>query len=135
MPYTIAGPMRPGSSPYLRLWARPQIRISFFPISGQSSMPASMCNTSAYIKSFRKIPRSVLFIATILAGYAVAQVATGTPPFGSFGGGPFDTVNLGNLNVHFGIPVVNKAGRGMPFSYVLSYDSSVWFPLGVSGNQ
>src|SRR5436309_6010879 len=83
----------------------------------------------------RNIPRSVLFIATILAGYAVAQVATGTPPFGSFGGGPFDTVNLGNLNVHFGIPVVNKAGRGMPFSYVLSYDSSVWFPLGVSGNQ
>ena len=62
----------------------------------------------------RNIPRSVLFIATILAGYAVAQVATGTPPFGSFGGGPFDTVNLGNLNVHFGIPVVNKAGRGMP---------------------
>jgi RHS repeat-associated protein len=53
---------------------------------------------------------------------------TGTPPFGSFGGGPFDTVNLGNLNVHFSIPVVNKAGRGMPFTYALSYDSSVWVP-------
>ncbi|MGA7630598.1 MAG: hypothetical protein WCB11_07510, partial [Terriglobales bacterium] len=53
----------------------------------------------------------------IIAGTGVlsGQVATGTPPFGSFGGGPFDTVNLGNLNVHFAIPVLNKAGRGLPF--------------------
>jgi hypothetical protein len=53
-------------------------------------------------------------------------VTTGTPPLGSFGGGPFDTVNLGNLNVHFSIPIVSKAGRGMPFTYLLSYDSSIW---------
>jgi RHS repeat-associated protein len=58
---------------------------------------------------------------------------TGTPPFGSFGGGPFDTINLGNLNVHFSIPVVNKAGRGMPFTYALSYDSSVWAPVTNNG--
>jgi len=59
-----------------------------------------------------------------------AQPATGLPPFGSFSGGTFDTVNNGNLNVHFQIPIVNKAGRGTPFAYTLTYDSSVWYPTG-----
>ncbi len=62
------------------------------------------------------------------------QVATGTPQFGSFGGGPFDAVNLGNLNVHFAVPVVHKAGRGMDFTYDLSYDSSIWSPVVGSGS-
>jgi RHS repeat-associated protein len=44
-------------------------------------------------------------------------------------------VNLGNLNVHFSIPVLHKAGRGTSFAYDLSYDSSVWYPVGVSGSQ
>lgn len=66
-------------------------------------------------------------------GVSSGQVATGTPPFGSFGGGPFDTVNLGNLNVHFAIPVLNKAGRGLPFAYDLTYDSSIWTPVTSSG--
>ena len=65
-------------------------------------------------------------IAVLWGAIAGAQVVTGTPPFGSFGGGPFDTVNLGNLNVHFSIPVLRKAGRGMPFTYDISYDSSIW---------
>jgi len=74
------------------------------------------------------------FIILILGtGIASGQVATGAPPFGSFGGGPFDTVNLGNLNVHFSVPILYKAGRGMPFSYTLAYDSSVWSPVSVSG--
>ncbi len=42
--------------------------------------------------------------------------------------GPFDTVNNANLNVHFEIPIVNNAGRGMPFYYRLGYDSSIWYP-------
>src|SRR5579863_6361182 len=63
----------------------------------------------------------------------IAQVATGTPTFNSFGGGPFDTVNLGNLNVYFNIPIVNKAGRGMPFIYNLAYNNSVWSPVIVNG--
>jgi hypothetical protein len=42
--------------------------------------------------------------AMLATGIVPAQVAIGTPPFGSFGGGPFDTVNLGNLDVHFVIP-------------------------------
>ena len=61
---------------------------------------------------------------------AYGQVATGIKPFNTYGGGPFDTVNLGNLNVHFDVPVVSKAGRGMSFTYALGYDSSVWYPVG-----
>ena len=77
----------------------------------------------------------VVYVLTVGIAVAAAQLATGTPRFGSFGGGPFDTVNLGNLNVHFDIPVMSKAGRGLPFTYTLSYDSAVWYPVGVSGNQ
>jgi len=58
-----------------------------------------------------------------------AQVATGVPAFGTYGGGPFDTINLGNLNVHFAIPILQKAGRGMPFGYALNYDNSIWTPI------
>src|SRR5713101_5798975 len=76
---------------------------------------------------------SLFTIFVVLTGFSAAQVATGTPPFGSFGGGPFDVVNLGNLNVHFAVPILHKAGRGMPFAYDLSYDSSVWSPKNSSG--
>ncbi len=60
--------------------------------------------------------------------------ATGTPPFGSFSGGP-DIINLADLNVYLQIPVFHKAGRGLNFSYDLAYDSSVWYPVGSSGHQ
>lgn len=69
---------------------------------------------------------SMLAVVPALLG----QPATGLPPFGSFSGGPFDVVNNGNLNVHFEIPMVNKAGRGLPFTYKLVYDSAVWCPSG-----
>jgi RHS repeat-associated protein len=75
----------------------------------------------------------LLFIVLLLALPTLAQSpATGTPPFGSFGGGP-DVINLANLNAHWAIPVINKPGRGMNFSYVLSYDSSVWSKLSSNG--
>src|SRR6266568_9688036 len=61
-----------------------------------------------------------------------AQVTTGTPPFGSFGGGP-DVINLANLNAHITIPVLHKAGRGTNFTYDLSFDSSVWYPVTSGG--
>src|ERR1700735_4287945 len=63
-----------------------------------------------------------------------AQVQTGTPPFGSYGGGP-DIINLGNLNAHLTVPIVQKAGRGTNFTYYLNLDSSVWYPVGSSGSQ
>ena len=80
----------------------------------------------------------VMPILLALAQLSFAQVktlkvSTGTPPFSSMGGGPFDAVNLGNLNVHFSIPVLHKAGRGIPFTYDLTYDNSVWAPVTSSG--
>jgi RHS repeat-associated protein len=72
-------------------------------------------------------------IASLLPLPASAQgPATGTPPFGSFSGGP-EIINLANLNVHWTIPVIHKPGRGLNFSYDLSYDSSVWFPVTSGG--
>jgi len=52
----------------------------------------------------------VLFLMLALAlNTAVirGQVTTGTPPFGSFAGGP-DVVNLANLNSHWTFPVLHK---------------------------
>src|SRR6266404_1837483 len=74
----------------------------------------------------------LVMIIALAATSTSAQVQTGTPPFGSFGGGP-DVINLANLNVHWTIPVFHKAGRGTNFSYDLSYDSSVWYPVTSSG--
>jgi RHS repeat-associated protein len=62
------------------------------------------------------------------AASTFGQVATGAPPFGSYSGGP-DVLNLANLNAHLTVPVLNKAGRGMPFSFNLIYDTSVWTPV------
>jgi RHS repeat-associated protein len=78
----------------------------------------------------------ILMLIAFLSGpiLASAQVATGTPPFGSFGGGP-DIINLANLNTHLNFPLYKKAGRGLPFDLYMTYDSSVWYPLGASGQQ
>jgi RHS repeat-associated protein len=71
----------------------------------------------------------------LAAGTAFGQgPATGTPPFGSFSGGP-EIINNANLNVHWTFPVRHKPGRGLSFSYDITYDSSVWAPIGVSGSQ
>jgi len=70
----------------------------------------------------------VLAFACFAMGRAEGQATTGAPPFGSMAGGPFDTIDLANLNVHFAVPVVHKTGRGIPFTYDLSYDNSVWIP-------
>src|SRR6267142_1076071 len=75
-------------------------------------------------------------LLTVVLAFSVraasAQVQTGTPPFGSFGGGP-DVINLGNLNAHPTIPVLHKPGRGLNFTYDLSYDNSVWYPVTSGG--
>src|SRR5438876_72271 len=72
-------------------------------------------------------------VSFLIAGATVTlsmgQAVTGTPPFASFSGGPFDLINLASLNSHFGVPVIAKPGRGMSFSYTLSYDSSIWSPV------
>src|SRR2546428_6644064 len=82
------------------------------------------------MRRFMPLWLSILLLSVKLLG----QVQTGTPPFGSFSGGP-DIVNNANLSVHNSIRVIGKAGRGMPFTYTLSYDSAVWYPVGVSPSQ
>jgi len=76
----------------------------------------------------------LLLMAVIVAASAAAQnpPITGTPPFGSFGGGP-DVINLANTNAHWTIPVLHKPGRGTNFAYDLTYDSSAWYPLTSNG--
>jgi RHS repeat-associated protein len=82
----------------------------------------------------RSVVRFLLIAGLMLAlgSAGHAQVVTGAPPFGSFGGGP-DIINLANLNSHLTIPIINKAGRVTPFTYNLSYDSSVWTPVTTNG--
>src|SRR5437899_2791405 len=75
----------------------------------------------------------ILLVLFTSAGTSAAQVQTGTPPFGSLGGGP-DVINLANLNSHITIPVRHKAGRGINFDYDLKNDSSVWYPLNSGGS-
>jgi len=80
--------------------------------------------------------RTLLLVGlTMLAcGVSFAQVTTGTPPFGTFASNSApDVIDLANLNAHIPIPVLHKAGRGLDFTYDLSYDSSVWYP--VTSNQ
>jgi hypothetical protein len=79
--------------------------------------------------------RKVVCAFTLLAATSavMGQVATGNYTFGTFDNKGIDTINVGNLNVDLSIPVLNKAGRGMPFYYNLRYDSSVWSPATVSG--
>lgn len=81
-----------------------------------------------------RAPRIICAFAMVLVSACAlhAQVATGFPPYGSFSGGP-DTVNNANLNVHLNFPILQKPGVGIPFSYVLSYDTSVWSPDNPNG--
>jgi YD repeat-containing protein len=76
----------------------------------------------------------VISAILLIAVTAVAQVSTGTPLMGSFSSGP-DMINLGNLNAHFAIPVFSKPGRGTPFDYILSFDSSAWTPVSSGGTK
>lgn len=80
--------------------------------------------------SLRKI--ASLSILLLCASVLMGQTATGTYPYGTFDSKGIDTINVGNLNAHLAIPVIQKPGRGMPFSYALSYDSSVWQNTGGS---
>jgi hypothetical protein len=62
----------------------------------------------------------VAFSAVVLAQDPAASQFASLSTFGA------DTINRANLNVHLSIPVVSKAGRQLPFSYALLYDSTFW---------
>lgn len=74
-----------------------------------------------------------LLLATFLSCLSAQNTGTGLYKFGSFDSKGFDTINLGNLNAHFEIPIVNKPGRGIPFTYSVVYDSLVWSPITSNG--
>ncbi len=74
-----------------------------------------------------------LFALLLTASAVMGQVATGVYQYGTFDTPGIDTINVGNLNVHLSIPVLNKAGRGLPFQANLTYDSSIYYPSGVGG--
>ena len=81
------------------------------------------------IRSYRSLVVLILLALALgfeglIATSASAQVRSGTPPFGSFGGGP-EVINLANLNARWTIPILHKPGRGMDFDFDLTYDTSV----------
>lgn len=76
---------------------------------------------------------SFAFALVLFAAVMQGQVASGTYPYGTYDDLGFDSINVGNLNVLFSIPVLNKTGRGIPFSYALAYNSSVWYPVSLNG--
>ena len=80
---------------------------------------------------------SWVFVCMLLCvtPFALSQApATGLYAFGSFDSPGFDTINRGNLNIHFAIPILSKTGRGgANFVFTLSYDGLVWSPVTSSG--
>ena len=84
------------------------------------------------MKTQKLIVGTIFFAVMLLAQLGTCQ--TGTPPFSSASGGP-DAIDLGNLNIHFAVPFLSKAGRGLPLSYSMSYDSLLWSPVSSSGQS
>jgi RHS repeat-associated protein len=74
-----------------------------------------------------------LLVAILLPLACHTQPQTGTYAHGAFDAKGFDTINIGNLNVYFALPVLSKPGRGLGFYYNLAYNSSVWVPSSVTG--
>jgi RHS repeat-associated protein len=74
----------------------------------------------------------VLFLSASSLAFA-QNLGTGLYSLGSFDSRGFDTINIGNLNTHFEIPIVAKQGRGINFNYSLVYDGLVWSTEVVNG--
>ena len=76
-----------------------------------------------------------VFFLVLFCSQGEGQVATGLYNYGTFDNKGFDEVNVGNLNVYFAIPILHKSGRGLPFDYNLTYNSSIYYPATVNGSQ
>jgi RHS repeat-associated protein len=77
--------------------------------------------------------RTFFGLCLFLFAFSTLAQTTGIPPFGSFDAGRFDTVNVGNLNTNFSIPIVSTPGRVTPFNLSIIYDSLIWRNAGQSG--
>lgn len=79
---------------------------------------------------------SLLWTFILMAECASAQgKGAGFPPFGTFANSDFDTIDVGNLNVHLMVPIFSKAGRGLPISYSKNYDNSGWTTIPVNNRR
>jgi hypothetical protein len=58
-----------------------------------------------------------------LPGLAAGQINPGTPSFSAYDGGPYDTINMQNLNVSLNVPVMSKNGA-YPLSASLTCGNS-----------
>lgn len=47
-------------------------------------------------------------------------------PFSTLTNGPIDSINLANLNINLSVPIMNKAGRGLPFGFLYTYDGAIY---------
>ena len=76
------------------------------------------------------IKRTLILISVVVFAFQAAQAqqtGSGLPAFGTFANSDFDTINAGNLNLHFTIPIFSKPGRGLPVTYSETYDNnSLW---------
>ena len=82
-----------------------------------------------------RIIRLCVFLSVAAACASAQTPGTGLYALGSFDSRGFDSINLGNLNTHFEIPIVSKQGRGLPFNYSLVYDGLVWSAVAGSGSS
>src|SRR5689334_11216469 len=67
----------------------------------------------------------LVYLSLTTASVANAQSITGFQPFGTFSNPGPETIDLGDLNVHWSFPLISKSGR-IPLSIALDYDSSVY---------
>jgi len=70
---------------------------------------------------------TLLFALLTLSYSSFGQnIGAGQYDLGSYDNKGFDSINLGSLNQHFEIPIVNKQGRGQNFNYSIIYDGLIW---------
>src|SRR5258707_9813721 len=82
---------------------------------------------SSMSRNFRLLCLFAIFVLTIRPAYGQV-VQGGTPPFGSYNGGP-DIINLANLNAVVRISGLNKPGRGLNAQTAFTFNTTIWSPF------
>lgn len=84
---------------------------------------------------FATIRVATTCLAIVLGAVAThGQALVGNPPFASVSTSSFDAVDNATLGVTFGVPILRKAGRDLPFNFSLAYNGYIWTPQ-VSGSS
>ena len=108
-------------------------RTHSWSVSGTGHRTSSFRNLRAFRTAFISgralILLGLLLLAMCFVQASLAQTITGLPAMAPLQGFGVDTVNEANLNLHIAIPLINKPGRKLPFSYLLNYDNTTWTPV------